>query len=157
MEMEQAVLEGPDVEQDAAKSMGPGGEVALTILGGAAVKALELSDQVAAKAQEMARRRRRKYRRSAKKQARKLDRRVAAAARRLQVAMPVEKRRHRGRRVVLLLVVVGGGVAAYLAWRSRQDQGESVSVEAGQASDALGAGVEPDGEGAPAATDITSP
>jgi hypothetical protein len=154
--MEQALLEGPDVEQDPATAIGAGGEVARTVLGVAAVKALELSDQAAEKAQGLARRRRRKHRRTAKKQARKLERRVAAAARRLQVAMPVEKRRRRGRRVGLLLVVVVGGVAVYLAWRSRQDQGESEAGEAGRAPDALGGVVEQDSEGTRSATDITS-
>jgi hypothetical protein len=153
--MEQALLEEPDGEQDAAKVVGEGREVARSVLGVAAVKALELSDQAAEKAQQLARRRRRRYRRTAKKQARKLERRVAAAAKRLQVAVPVEKRRRRGRRVVLFLVVVGGGVAVYLAWRSRQERGDREEGEAGLAPDAFGAAVE-ENDSARSTTDITS-
>ncbi len=108
----------------------------------AAVKAVELSDQASERVQELARRSRRKYRRTAKKQARKLEKRVTAAAKRLQVAMPVEKRRRRGRRTVLFLVV-GGGVAVYLAWRSRPEQGPGGSAEGGRAPDAFGAVAEP--------------
>jgi ferric-dicitrate binding protein FerR (iron transport regulator) len=119
-----------------------GREAARSVLGLAALKALELSDQATEKAQQLARRRRRKYRRTAKKQARKLEKRVTAAAKRLQVAMPVEKRRRRGRRTVLFLVV-GGGVAVYLAWRSRQEQGPGEAAEGGPAPDAFGAAAEP--------------
>jgi hypothetical protein len=116
----------------------------------------ELADQATEEAQQQARRRRRKYRRTAKKQARKLDKRVTAAAKRLQVALPVEKRRRRGRRMVLFLVVVGGAVAAYLAWRSRQDQGPGEAAEAGPAPDAFRAAVEQDRDRTASSTDITS-
>ena len=60
VEMEQALLEAPDGEQDAAKVVGEGREVVRSVLGLAAVKALELSDQAAEKAQQLARRRRRR-------------------------------------------------------------------------------------------------
>ena len=59
LDMEQTLLEKPEVEQDAAKPIGAGGEVARTVLGVAAVKAFELSDHAADKAQGLARRRRR--------------------------------------------------------------------------------------------------
>ena len=141
--MELTLPAGPEVDQGTAKEVREGGrEAARSVLALAAVKALELSDQATEKAQQLARRRRRKYRRTAKKQARKLEKSVTAAAKRLQVAMPVEKRRRRGRRTVLFLVV-GGGVAVYLAWRSRQEQGPGVSAEGGRAPDAFGAAVEP--------------
>jgi hypothetical protein len=141
--MELTLPARPDADQGTAKEVREGGrEAARSVLGLAAVKALELSDQVTEKAQQLARRRRRKYRRTAKKQARKLEKRVTAAAKRLQVAMPVEKRRRRGRRTVLFLVV-GGGVAVYLAWRSRQEQGPGEAAEGGPAPDAFGAAAEP--------------
>ena len=142
--MELTLPAGPDADPGSAKEVREGGgEAARSVLGLAAVKALELSDQATEKAPQLARRSRRKYRRTAKKQARKLERRVTAAAKRLQVAMPVEKRRGRGRRTVLFLVVVGGGVAVYLAWRSRQEQGRGGSAEGGRAPDAFGAAAEP--------------
>ncbi len=142
--MELTLPAGPDVDQGAAKEVREGGrEAARSVLGLAAVKALELSDQATERAQQLARRSRRKYRRTAKKQARKLEKRVTAAAKRLQVAMPVEKRRRRGRGTVLFLVVVGGGVAVYLAWRSRQEQGPGEAAEGGPAPDAFGAAAEP--------------
>ena len=142
--MELTLPAGPDADQGAAKEVREGGrEAARSVLGLAAVKVLELSDQATERAQQLARRRRRKYRRTAKKQGRKLEKRVTAAAKRLQVAMPVEKRRRRGRRMVLFLVVVGGGVAVYLAWRSRQEQGPGEAAEGGPAPDAFGAAVEP--------------
>ena len=142
--MELTLPAGPDVDEGTAKEVREGGrEAARSVLGLAAVKALELSDQATENAQQLARRRRRKYRRTAKKQARKLEKRVTTAAKRLQVAMPVEKRRRRGRRMVLFLVVVGGGVAVYLAWRSRQEQGPGEAAEGGSAPDAFGAAAEP--------------
>jgi len=142
--MELTLPAGPDVDQGAAKEVREWGrEAARSVLGRAAGKALELSDQATERAQQLARRSRRKYRRTAKKQARKLEKRVTAAAKRLQVAMPVEKRRRRGRRTVLFLVVVGGVVAVYLAWRSRQEQGPGEAAEGGPAPDAFGAAVEP--------------
>jgi hypothetical protein len=141
--MELTLPAGPDAGQGSAKDVREGGsEAARSVLGLAAVKALELADATE-EAQQLARRRRRKYRRTAKKQARKLEKRVTAAAKRLQVAMPVEKRRPRGRRTVLFLVVVGGGVAVYLAWRSRQEQGPGEAAEGGPAPDAFGAAAEP--------------
>jgi hypothetical protein len=91
-----------------------------------------------------------------KKQARKLENRVAASAKRLQVAMPVEKRRRRGRRTALHLVVVGGGIAIYLAWRSRQAQGAGQAAQAGPAPDAFGAAVEQSSESAPPSVDTRS-
>jgi hypothetical protein len=142
--MELTLPAGPDADEGSAKEVRDGGgEAARSVLGLAAVKALELSDQAMEKAPQLARRSRRKYRRTEKKQARKLERRVTAAAKRLQVAMPVEKRRRRGRRTVLFLVVVGGGIAIYLAWRSRQEQGPGGSAEGGRAPDAFGAAAEP--------------
>jgi ferric-dicitrate binding protein FerR (iron transport regulator) len=141
--MELTLPAGPDADQGSAKEVREGGgEAARSVLGLAAVKALELSDQAMEKAPQLARRSRRKYRRTEKKQARKLERRVTAAAKRLQVAMPVEKRRRRGRRTLLFLVV-GGGVAVYLAWRSRQEQRPGGSAEGGRAPDAFGAAAEP--------------
>ena len=142
--MELTLPAGPDVDRGAAKEVREGGgEAARSVLGLAAVKALELSDQATERAQQLARRSRRKYRCTAKKQARKLEKRVTAAAKRLQVAVPVEKRRRRGRRTVLFLVVVGGGVAVYLAWRSRQERGPGGSAEGGRAPDAFGVAAEP--------------
>ena len=155
--MELTLPAGPEVDQGTAKEVREGGrEAARSVLALAAVKALELSDQATEKAQQLARRRRRKYRRTAKKQARKLEKRVTAAAKRLQVAMPVEKRRRRGRRAVLFLVVVGGSVAVYLAWRSRQEQGAGQAAEAGPAPDAFGAAVEQSSESAPSSVDTRS-
>ena len=147
-----------EVDQGTAKEVREDGrEAARSVLALAAVKALELSDQATENAQQLARRRRRKYRRRAKKQARKLDKRVTAAAKRLQVAMPAEKRRHRGRRMVLFLVVmVGGGVAVYLAWRSRQDQGPGAAAKAGPAPHAFEAAVEEDDDRTRSSTDIAS-
>ena len=147
----------PEIDKGTAKEVREGSrEAARTVLGLAAVKALDLSDQAAENAQQLARRRRRKYRRTTKKQARKLEKRVTAAAKRLQVAMPIEKRRRRGRRTVLFLVVVAGGVAAYLGWRSRQEQGPGEAAEGGPAPDAFGAAVEQDGNRTRSSTDITS-
>jgi hypothetical protein len=155
--MELTLPAGPEVDQGAAKEVREGGrDAARSVLGLAAVKALELSDQATGKAQQLGRRSRRKYRRRVKKQARKLENRVAAAAKRLQVAMPVEKRRRRGRRTVLFLVVGGGGIAIYLAWRSRQDQGEDQAAEAGPAPDAFGAAVEQSSESMPSPVDTRS-
>src|SRR5207245_478834 len=144
VDMELTLPAGADADQGMAKEVREGGrEAARSLLGLAAVKAVELSDQASERVQQLARKSRRKYRRTAKKQARKLEKRVTAAAKRLQVAMPVEKRRRRGRRTVLFLVVVVGGVAVYLAWRSRQEQGPGGSAEAGRAPDAFGAAAEP--------------
>ena len=141
--MELRLPAGPDTDQGAAKEVREGGgEATRLVLGLGAVNALELSDEATERAQQLARRRRRKYRRAAKKQARKLEKRVTAAAKRLQVAMPVEKRRRRGRRTVLFLVV-GGSVAVYLAWRSRQAQGPGEAAEGAPAPDAFGAAAEP--------------
>ena len=141
--MELTLPAGPEVDQGTTNEFREGGrEAARSVLALAAVKALDLSDQATAKAQQLARRRRREYRRTAKKQARKLEKRVATAAKRLQVAMPVEKRRRRGRRTVLFLVV-GGSVAVYLAWRSRQAQGPGEAAEGAPAPDAFGAAAEP--------------
>jgi hypothetical protein len=156
--MEVTLPAGPEIDQGTAKEVREGGrEAARTVLGLAAVKALDLSDQAAEKAQQLARRSRRKYRRTTKTQARRLEKRVATAAKRLQVAMPIEKRRRRGRRTVLfLVVVVGGGVAVYLGWRSRQEQGPGAAAEAGPAPDAFGAAVEQDGDRTRSSTDITS-
>jgi hypothetical protein len=154
--MDQTLLDRPDTDRDMATAASEGREAARTVLGVAAVKALELSDQATEKAQQLARRSRRRYRRRAKKQARKLDRRVATAAKRLQVAMPVEKRRRRGRRFVLFLVVVGGGVAVYLAWRSRQERGNGEAGEAGPAPDGFGGDIERDGDRTRSTTDLTS-
>ena len=154
--MELTLPAGPEIDQGTAKEVREGGgEAARTVLGLAALKALDLSDQAAEKAQQLARRSRRKHRRTTKKQARRLEKRVAAAAKRLQVAMPIEKRRRRGRRTVLFLVV-GGGVAVYLGWRSRQEQGPGEAAEAGPAPDTFGAAVEQDSEGTRSSTDITS-
>jgi ferric-dicitrate binding protein FerR (iron transport regulator) len=148
---------GTDVDEGTAKEVrDEAREATRSVLGLAAVKALELSDLAAEKAQQQARRRRRKYRRTAKKQARKLEKRVTTAAKRLQVAMPVERRRRRGRRTVLFLVVVGGGVAVYLAWRSRQEQGPGEAADAGPASDAFGTAAEHDGDRTRSSTDTTS-
>ncbi len=155
--MELTLPAGPEIDQGTAKDVREGGrEAARTVMGLAAVKALDLSDQAAEKAQQLARRSRRKYRRTTEKQAHKLEKRVAAAAKRLQVAMPIEKRRRRGRRTVLFLVVVGGCVAAYLGWRSRQQQGPGEAAEAGRAPDAFGAAVEQDGDRTRSSTDVTS-
>jgi hypothetical protein len=154
--MEETVTTGPELDHAAAAAIGNGREAARSVLELAAVKALELSGQATGKAQQLGRRRRRKYRRKVKKQARKLENRVAAAAKRLQVAMPVEKRRRRGRRTALFLVVVAGGIAIYVAWRSRQDQGEGQAAEAGPAPDAFGAAVEQSTESAPSSVDTTS-
>jgi hypothetical protein len=154
--MELTLPAAPEIDQDTAKEVREGGrEAARTVLGLAALKALDLSDQAAEKAQQLARRSRRKYRRTTKKQARRLEKRVAAAAKRLQVAMPIEKRRRRGRRTVLFLVVVGGG-AVYLVWRSRQEQGPGEAAEAGPAPDTFAAAVEQDGDRTRSSTDITS-
>ena len=151
--MELTLPAGPEVDQGTTNEFREGGrEAARSVLALAAVKALDLSDQATAKAQQLARRRRREYRRTAKKQARKLEKRVATAAKRLQVAMPVEKRRRRGRRTVLFLVAIGGGVAVYLAWRSRQEQGPG---EAAEESAAFGAAVDQDGDRTRSSTDIT--
>jgi hypothetical protein len=147
--MEQTLPAGPEVDRAEAKAVGEARDGARSVLGPAAVKALELSDQATEKAQQLARRSRRKYRRRVKKQARKLENRVAVAAKRLQIALPVEKRRRRVRRTVLFLVVVGGGIAVYLAWRSRQEQGEGEPAEAGPAPDAFGPAVEQSSERAP--------
>jgi hypothetical protein len=154
--MEQTVTAGPEVDHATVTAIGNGRDEARSVLGLAAVKALELSDQATGKAQQLSRRNRRKYRRRVKKQARKLENRVAAATKRLQVAMPVEKRRRRGRRTVLFLVVVGGGIAIYLAWRSRQEQGGGHSAEEGPAPDAFGAAVEQSTETAPSSLDTRS-
>jgi hypothetical protein len=154
--MEQTVTAGPEVDHAPATAVGNGRDAARSVLGLAAVKALELSDQATGKQQQLSRRSRRKYRRRVKKQARKLENRVAAAAKRLQVATPVEKRRSRGRRTLLFLVVVGGGIAIYLAWRSRQEQGEGQAAEAGPAPDAFGAAVEQGSESAPSSVDTRS-
>src|SRR5262249_55231542 len=62
--------------------IGNGREVERSVLGLAAVKALELSDQATEKAQQLSRRSRRNYRRRVKKQARKLENRVAATEKR---------------------------------------------------------------------------
>jgi hypothetical protein len=72
--------------------------------------------------------------------------------------MPVEKQRRRGRRTALfLVVVVGGGIAIYLAWRSRQQQGEGQAAEVGPAPDAFGAAaVEQSSESAPSSVDTRS-
>ena len=141
--MEQTVTAGPEVDRAAATAIGNGREVARSVLGLAAERALELSAQTGSWE-------------GAEKQARKLENRVAAAGKRLQVAMPVEKRRRRGRRTVLLLVFVGGGIAMYLAWRSRQEQGEGQAAEAGPAPDAFGAAVEQSTETAPSSLDTRS-
>jgi len=147
----------PEVDPGTAKEAREGDrEAARSVLALAAMKAMELSDRATEKAQQQARRSRRKYRRTAKKQARKLEKRVTTAAKRLQVAMPVEKRRRRGRRTVLFLVVLGGGVAVYLAWRSRQDQGPGEAAEAGLAPAAFGAAVEEDDDRTRSSTDIAS-
>ena len=91
--MELTLPAGPEVDQGTTNEFREGGrEAARSVLALAAVKALDLSDQATAKAQQLARRRRREYRRTAKKQARKLEKRVTTAAKRLQIAMPVEKR-----------------------------------------------------------------
>ena len=154
--MEETVIAGPEVDHATATAIGNGRDAARSVLELAAVKALELSDQATGKAQQLGRRSRRKYRRKVKKQARKLENRVAAAAKRLQVAMPVEKRRRRGRRTALFLVVVGGGIAIYLAWRSRQAQGAGQPAEARPAPDAFGAAVEQSSESAPSSVDTRS-
>jgi hypothetical protein len=154
--MEQTVTAAPEVDHAAATAIGNGREVARCVLGLAAVKALELSDQATEKAQQLSRRSRRKYRRRVKKQARKLENRVAATGKRLQLAMPVERRRRRGRRTVLFLAVVGGGIAIYLASRSRQEQGEGQPAQAAPASDAFGTAVEQRIETAPSSLDTES-
>jgi hypothetical protein len=158
--MEQALAGASDVEQAAAQSSGDGREgegrgVERAVLGVALVKALDLSDQATEKAQHLTRRSRRKYRRIATKEARKLERRIAAAAQRLEIAMPVEKRRRRGRRVVLFAVIVGSGISVYLAWRSRQKHGEGEAPEAGPTPDAADAALDDDGRER-STTDIAS-
>jgi len=155
--MELTLPAGPEIDQGTAKEVREGGrDVSRSLLGLAAVKALDLSDQATEKSQQLARRRRRKYRRTANKQARKLEKSVTTAAKRLHLAMPIEKRRRRGRRTVLILIVVGGGVAVYLAWRSRQEQGPGETAEAGPAPDAFGAAAEQDGDRTRSSTDVTS-
>jgi hypothetical protein len=154
--MEETVTAGPELDHAAPTAIGNGSNAARSVLELAAVNALELSGQATGKAQQLGRRSRRKYRRKVKKQARKLENRVATSAKRLQVAMPVEKRRRRGRRTALFFVVVGGGIAIYLAWRSRQEQGEGQAAEAGPAPDAFGAAVEQSSESAPSSIDTTS-
>jgi hypothetical protein len=155
--MEETVTGGPELDHAAAMAIGNGRDTTRSVLELAAVKALEVSGQATGKTEQLGRRSRRKYRRKVKKQARKLENRVAAAAKRLQVAMPVEKQRRRGRRTALFLVVVGGGIAIYLAWRSRQQQGEGQAAEAGPAPDAFGAAaVEQSSESAPSSVDTRS-
>src|SRR5215204_6548959 len=99
VDMELTLPAGPEIDQGTAKEVREGGrELSRSLLGLAAVKALDLSDQATEKSQQLARRRRRKYRRTANKQARKLEKRLTTAAKRLHLAMPIEKRRRRGRR-----------------------------------------------------------